>query len=361
MGAIYGPLVIAEGLALPSAVASLLTCLALLGLLVAQQRGRGRDWLLAGIAIMLLVLFQSNTLENAAPRADVRLDHQLSLRALGQKLRLAFTAAELGPNGYSDEKIRRQGAVRRLPLFTFAVVGSLGLLGLLLSLKRWRAIGLLHVAFFAYLGSLLVSVISGMTRLPLIPPLLVFAAFAVCWGYERAVEDARRPLAVAGAALVLLTLLTQLPVPISEPEAVTRVEEPKPIAFGKREIQARGAPVEESSSAGHEGYRVHLRRAGLYSSQGKLEKAVQEFERAAALAPATTSLDIRIRLALSLEEGGRYSEAKRRWEEVAAIGPPPEIAELARRHLIRIERKLLIKPPLAAEQKGVGKWERDIE
>jgi tetratricopeptide (TPR) repeat protein len=188
---------------------------------------------------------------------------------------------------------------------------------------------------------------------------LICAAFAVCWAYERAVEDARRPLAAAGAGLVLLTLFIHLPVPISQPKAVAKIEEAKARVSSKKEIQAKEAPVEESSVA--EGYRVHLRRAGQYSSQGKLEKAAQEFERAAALAPAATALDIRIRLALSLEEGGRYSEAKRRWEEVAALGPPPGIAELARRHLIRIKRKLRTEPPPAAEQKGSGQWERDTE
>lgn len=353
MGAIYAPFVVAEGLALPFSVAPFFACLALLSLLIAQQRGCGRDWLLAGVAVMLFLLPQLNTPKEAAWRAEASLKQRLS----------AFRGAELGPSGDSNSntKIRRQVAVRRLPLLTFGVIGPFGLLGLLLSLKRWRAIGLLHVACFGSLGLLLVSVASGVAHLILIPPLLVCAAFTVCWAYERAAEDARRSLAVAGITLVLLTWLIHLPIPIARLKAGATIEEVKTEGSGKQEMRVKEAPVRAPSAVGREEYRVHLRRAGRYSSQGKLEEAVQEFERAAALAPAATALDIRIRLALSLEEGGRYAEAKRRWEEVAALEPPSGIAELARRHVIRMKRKLRTEPPVAAEQKGAEEWESDAE
>lgn len=361
VGAVYGPFVGAVGLILPSAAVPLLTCLALFGLLMTQQRGLGRDWLLAGVAVILLLWAQSNSFKEVARRTEAPPGQQLSLESFGRKLRLAFTAVERGPSADSQENPKRQLAIRRLPLLTFGVIGPLGLLGLLLSLRRWRQIGVLHIAFVASLGFLLAGVVSGTTRLILIPPLLVCAAFAVCWAYDRAVENARRPLAAAGVALALLTFLIHLPIPISQSQALAKIEEVKAQDSEKQQMPAKQEPVKGLSGAGNGGYRTHLRRAGLYSSQGKLEEAAQEFERAAALAPPETALDIRIRLALSLEEGERYLEAKRRWEAVAALEPPPGIAQLARRHLIRIKRKLQTEQPPAAEQKGVKEWEHDTE
>jgi tetratricopeptide (TPR) repeat protein len=464
MGAIYGPFIFGEGLVLSSGVAAIPACLVLLGLLVAQQRGLDRDWLLAGAAIGLLTLLRLNGavllaaafgwallvglpggpwprirralflllgailvftpmvirgiaadpgsvsvaslagihffvgnhpgadggysrvpgveasprghVEDATRLAEQALGRRLSppqvsaywlrqgfqfirerpreyLRLLGRKLLLAVHAVEMPQNENSYYQYRREAAVLRLPLLTFTVVGPLGLLGFLLSLKRWREIGLLHLAFLAYLGSLLLFFVTGVYRVPLVPPLLVFSAFTVWWGYQRAIEESHLPLVAATAALAVLVLLTQTKMSRLESQTPTREELARRDESVRRWRDARLTQLEKHAVVAPEDYLVHQRLAGLYSNKGKWEEAVQEYERAATMTPPKEALlDIRIRLAMGLTELKRYQEAKRRWQEVQAMEPPPEIQELARRRLIRLERALRSQQPSAAREKG---------
>jgi tetratricopeptide (TPR) repeat protein len=262
-------------------------------------------------------------------------------------------AVEMPQNENSYYQYRREAAVLRLPLLTFTVVGPLGLLGFLLSLKRWREVGLLHLAFLAYVGSLLLFFVTGVYRVPLVPPLLVFSAFTVWWGYQRAIEESHLPLVAATAALAVLVLLTQTKMSRLESQTPTREELARRDESVRRWRDARLTQLEKHAVVAPEDYLVHQRLAGLYSNKGKWEEAVQEYERAATMTPPKEALlDIRIRLAMGLTELKRYQEAKRRWQEVQAMEPPPEIQELARRRLIRLERALRSQQPSAAREKG---------
>ncbi len=465
MGAIYGPFIFAEGLILPSSLAALTVSLALLGLLVAQQRGLGRDWFLAGAAIGLFALTRRNGgilllpalgwallagaqrgrtarirdgllvlvgalltvapmverglatsadpallashggvhfyvgnhsgargayspvpgiepsprghVEDSASLAEKALGRRLTpseisaywyrkglafirakpgqyLRLLGRKLLIALNTVELNHNENSYYVLRRQVAVLRLPLLTFAVVGPLGLLGLLLSVNRWRQIGLVHLAFLAYLGSLLIFFVAGPYRVPLVPPLIVFAGFAIMWMYQRAGENASVTVGAAIAVLVPLALLTQVNVLPRQSQRLTKAERAQSERSARRWVEGRISQMEERVVAGPQDFRAHLRLGDLYRRQEKWSEAAQAFERAAALAPESKALDIRIRLALSLAGGKRYREAKRHWEEVLAMNPPPGIAELGRRHLVRINRAMRSGQPSAPRQKAEG-------
>ncbi len=127
------------------------------------------------------------------------------------KLRRVFEADEQGSFGDDFHDHQVVSRVLRLPLLSFGVIGPLGILGLLLTLLRGRP-ALLPLFTLTYVVSLLPFFVTARYRLPLVPPLLVLTAEALCW-MEQALRE-RRGWALAGAAgLVALVALAVEPNP----------------------------------------------------------------------------------------------------------------------------------------------------
>ncbi|MCJ7751386.1 MAG: glycosyltransferase family 39 protein [Armatimonadetes bacterium] len=123
-----------------------------------------------------------------------------ALSLLGKKLYLYWNAYEI-PNNVSYEWGRTHSSLLREVPLTFAVIGPLGLLGI--ALGGWRRRGAWVLTLFVTTQVLAVAVffITGRYRMPALPALCVFAAFAV-------VELARMAAARRGgqAALVVVGL-----------------------------------------------------------------------------------------------------------------------------------------------------------
>jgi len=99
----------------------------------------------------------------------------------------------------------------RWPLLGFSVLGPLGLLGMLLSLGRWRHFFPLLSFVLAYtLGTVPFFVISRL-RLQICPVLMVFAAVALVWIWGRVRSRHYRPLSAALAALAVFAVLVNWP------------------------------------------------------------------------------------------------------------------------------------------------------
>ena len=118
-----------------------------------------------------------------------------------RKVWIALDGDEEGSFGDDFHDYRRASWVLRLPLPTFAAVGPLGLLGLCLTLVGRPRARVLHLFVASYLVCLLPFFVTGRYRLPLVPPMLVLAAFALCWLEENIRR--RRSRALLGAAVLL--------------------------------------------------------------------------------------------------------------------------------------------------------------
>jgi tetratricopeptide (TPR) repeat protein len=88
--------------------------------------------------------------------------------------------------------------------FPFGIVSPLALIGMALSVRRWRRYLLLYTFVFAYGASVILFFVSSRHRLPAVPVLLLFAAAAFWWLVE---ELRRRRWRSAGPYLVSLLLL----------------------------------------------------------------------------------------------------------------------------------------------------------
>ncbi len=100
-----------------------------------------------------------------------------TLFLLGKKVYLFWQAYEI-PNNVSYEWGRERSSVLRLLPLTFAVVGPLGLLGVVLGGWRTRAAWTLTVLLAAQVMAVAIFFVCGRYRMPAVPLLCVFSGFA---------------------------------------------------------------------------------------------------------------------------------------------------------------------------------------
>ncbi|MBY0398695.1 tetratricopeptide repeat protein [Myxococcota bacterium] len=235
--------------------------------------------------------------------AEIRKD---PLRWVGlelRKLALHFNAYEVW-NIRSFEISRETSFVLRLPLPTLGLVAPLGLLGLLLSLARWRELVVLYGGLLAYLASSLIFFVLARYRMPGMVLLMPFVGFAVVRIADAVRARELRWLASTAAALALLAAFVHLPL---------------------------------ESSAG----RMHMAWYNLGNQYRELERwdeAIAAYQKSLSLVPGAIST--RNNLALAYELAGRREEAIRAWRDVLARARQTRDAlriERALRHLQTLE------------------------
>ena len=101
--------------------------------------------------------------------------------------------------------IREFSPVLQLPVLAFWVVTPLAWLGLWWSRRRWRELLPLHAAMLAYYLATSLFLITARYRIPIVPALMPFAAFALAGLWDRARAGGWR--AAAAPALACLALM----------------------------------------------------------------------------------------------------------------------------------------------------------
>jgi tetratricopeptide (TPR) repeat protein len=211
------------------------------------------------------------------------------LRWLGLELRklgLHFNAYEVW-NIRAFELSQETSRILQLPLATMGFIAPLGLLGILLSLARWRELVALYGVIVVYLASSLLFFVLARYRLPGVVMLVPFAAFAlVRIGEVLLARQGRWPLWVAGwgAALALLTVFVHL-------------------------------PLESSEGRMHMAY---YNLANKYRELERWDEAIAAYRESLRIVPGAVSTHNN--LALAYELGGRREEAIREWQVVAELG-----------------------------------------
>ncbi|MFN3476903.1 MAG: glycosyltransferase family 39 protein [Candidatus Methylomirabilales bacterium] len=98
---------------------------------------------------------------------------------------------------------REFSQVLKLPLLPFWLVAPLGLLGLALSFSRWRRFVHLYAFVVSYYLSIVIFFIIARFRLPLMPALIVFAAFALSTIYDGLLQWRKAVIGYASLAIIL--------------------------------------------------------------------------------------------------------------------------------------------------------------
>jgi len=236
------------------------------------------------------------------------------LRWLGleiRKLGLHFNAYEVW-NIRAVELSQETSWVLRLPLATMGFIAPLGLLGLLLSRDRWRALVPVYGVILVYLAASLLFFVLARYRLPGVLMLVPLAAFALVRIGEALLAREGRWLAGWGAALALLITVVHL-------------------------------PLESSEGRMHMAY---YNLANKYRELERWDEAIAAYQKSLRLVPGAVSTHNN--LALAYELGGRREEAIREWRIVAEIGRRQRDrgrVERAERHLEALAAERPVRTP----------------
>jgi len=117
------------------------------------------------------------------------------LKLLGRKLVIFWNSYEL-PDNYNYYEIRKvlltpmslSGLLLFLPLYviTFSAVAPLGLLGIVLSWRRWRALVWIYLVLFGYMATVLLFFNFSRFRVPIVPFLCLFASAVLLAAWDEA-------------------------------------------------------------------------------------------------------------------------------------------------------------------------------
>jgi 4-amino-4-deoxy-L-arabinose transferase-like glycosyltransferase len=118
-----------------------------------------------------------------------------------RKLTVLWNSYEI-PDSYHFAFIRQQYMPWLWGGTTFAIVGPLGLLGLVLA-ARHPAARPLYVICLGYLGVIVLFYVRSRYRMPAVPFLMVFAAAAIDWILRVLPREDWRPVAALGAGLLV--------------------------------------------------------------------------------------------------------------------------------------------------------------
>jgi tetratricopeptide (TPR) repeat protein len=195
--------------------------------------------------------------------------------------------------------------VLRLSPVSFAWVAPLALLGIALTLARWRALMPLYLVVLVHFATAVLFIALSRYRIPVLPALAVFAAAAVVRAFDLARARQWLQAGVAAALLAFAALLVNL-----------------------------RTPTEDLSMA-------HFNLGNAYKELGRHDEAVESYFAALALDPGYISTWNN--LALTYERSGVERELViRTWQRVLELAR----AQGSARHVERAERHLrALAPP----------------
>ena len=92
--------------------------------------------------------------------------------------------------------------------FPFGVLAPLALIGIVLSFKNWRKFLILYLFIFSYTFSVILFFNTARYRMPVIPFLILFAAYPIWWGVEKLRLKQIKPFlfVLAGTGLLFILL-----------------------------------------------------------------------------------------------------------------------------------------------------------
>ena len=174
------------------------------------------------------------------------------LKLLLRKLYLFWNGYEIESNKdlyfFRRYSLVLRGLLWRYGLsFPFGLIAPLALTGILLSLRERRNVGLLYLFVGSYVLSVILFFVTARYRIPVIPFLILFGAYALYWIYRTARAGRYRELALPLCCTVLFALISN----------------------------SRLYGATDSDSA-----RMHGLVGTIYAQQGLYDKAIAEFRAA---------------------------------------------------------------------------------
>jgi tetratricopeptide (TPR) repeat protein len=182
---------------------------------------------------------------------------------------------------------RRYSWLLRIPSPSFGIVCPLGILGIILALRRRKEAYLLLLFILAYSTTIVVFFVVARYRLPMIPALLVFAGYTVQWWVGRAVRRDRQAIVYSLIGFIALFIL----------------------------VHANFYRVDPKSGFAQSYYRLGL----IQEKKGRPLEAIESYRQAVATDPNLEEGYVNLGILLSRER--HYEEAARALSKALALKP----------------------------------------
>ncbi len=214
------------------------------------------------------------------------------IRLVLKKIALYWNREEI-PSEYSLSFDQRFHSVLRWPLLDFGWIGPLGLLGIALAWKSGHRVMLLHLIIVAMMVSVVTFFVHARYRLPVVPFVALFAAFALQWICQQVSRKSLK--SVIGAAVMLLgttlfchmNLYQQNPLPGYYNLAKAYYQQ------GDREKSAEQLQIILATS---ENAKTRDFLGRILMEMGRYPEALEQLERAHVLDPAAYSTALNLGL-----------------------------------------------------------------
>jgi len=199
-----------------------------------------------------------------------------------KKFALYWNEVEV-PHDFDYYFFKHNGWTLGFPLFSFILIAPLALGGIFLSLENWRKTLFIYMIIASHFLSLLIFYVYSRIRLPVVPFLIIMAAFCVWRLYKLALSRKLIKLAKTCTIIVLAFLFVRLPVVRTSfatghhmvASAYLRNNElDKAIEEFKKSILV-------DSGIAH----THIVLGKVYNAKGDLDKSIYQFEEAQKIEP----------------------------------------------------------------------------
>lgn len=209
-----------------------------------------------------------------------------------KKTRAFFNGFEVSLN-FDFDYLRQISWSLKFAFLPLAVLLPLGLAGMVLSLRNWRAHLLFYLFFVTYSASVILFFITARYRLPVVPLLLVYGGFTlrtlVAWLFRPA------RLALLLAALVLCGLLLNVDLGIHfKPGLVAHSQAYMLECMGR--IDQAVSKYEEALGHDRQLGLSHLHLARIHARRGENEQAWAHYQGAMQISPNDPTLQREVAL-----------------------------------------------------------------
>ncbi len=247
----------------------------------------------------------------------IRSNPAKALRLIGKKAIMFWNHFEI-PDNYNYYFYRSKIFVLSLLPVGFGLVAPLGLLGLFLARKNPGAL-LLVIFILGYMASIVPFHMASRYRLPVVGPLIVFAAYALARGVDTIRLRRFRPLCVALFVVGLLAALVNWKV-VDETTTFKAPYTELGIIAAERGNMAEAEAYFKDALQLDPGYApAHYNLGNILAKQGAYKKAAEAFKEALKNDPEF--LAAYENLGKSYFQSGRIGEALRAFDNALRLRP----------------------------------------
>jgi tetratricopeptide (TPR) repeat protein/4-amino-4-deoxy-L-arabinose transferase-like glycosyltransferase len=182
---------------------------------------------------------------------------------------------------------KRYSWLLRMPSPSYGLVCPLGILGMILALRRRREAWLLFLFVMSYAFTIVAFFVVARYRLPAVPALMVFAGYAVVWWVSRLAGHGYKPVVYSLAGFAVLYIF----------------------------LHVNFYRIDPMSGFAQSYYRLGL----VYEKKGNVTRAMESYRKALDLDPELTAAHLNAGILLS--RTGRYGEAKAELERTVELSP----------------------------------------